>query len=182
MHLEKWNKISSEEVLSSRWVQVKKDVVNLPNGMTIDDFYVVTIPDAAAIVALDESNNIILKNEYRYCYDKELIEVPAGALEKGETDSLTCAKRELLEETGYVSDDWTYLGDTVESSSKLSNYMHIYLAKNCRKVSEQKLDATEELDVVIMPLEKAVEMVMNNEICCNSSANGILKTARIMGI
>lgn len=179
--MRKWEKVNSEEVLSSRWVQVRKDEVNLPNGMNLDDFYVVSIPDAASIVALDEEGNIILKNEYRYCYDKDLIEIPAGALEKDETDALACAKRELLEETGYISDDWTYLGSSIESSSKLSNFMHIYLAKNCKKVADQHLDATEELDVIVVPFEKAIEMVMNNEICCNSSVNGILKTARILG-
>lgn len=180
--MRKWEKINSTNVLDSRWVSVNKDEVRLPNGMTIDDFYVVSIPDAAAIVALDKEGNIILKKEYRYCYDRDLIEVPAGALENNERDSLACAKRELLEETGYVSDDWTFLGDTIESSSKLTNYMHIYLARDCVKVSGQNLDATEELDVVVMPFSKAVDMVMRNEICCNSSAHGILKAARIINM
>ena len=92
------------------------------------------------------------------------------------------AKRELLEETGYVSDEWQYLGATVESSAKLTNYMHIYFANHCRKVSGQHLDATEELDVLVVPLKQAVDMVMNNEICCNSSAHGILKVGRLLGV
>lgn len=73
----------------------------LPNGQEIDDFYTVTIRDAAAIVAVDEAGNLILKNEYRYCYGRSLIEVPAGTFEADETDGLAVAKRELLEETGY---------------------------------------------------------------------------------
>lgn len=60
------------------------------------------------------------------------------------------------------------LGATVENSSKLTNYMHIYFANHCRKVSGQHLDTTEEMDVMAVPLEEAVEMVMNNELCCNS--------------
>ena len=92
------------------------------------------------------------------------------------------AKRELLEETGYISEDWKYLGATVESSAKLTNYMHIYFANHCRKVSGQHLDATEELDVLLVPLGQAVEMVMDNEICCNSSAHGILRVARMLGV
>ena len=145
-------------------------------------FYAITINDAAAIVALDGEGNVILKNEYRYCYDRNLIEVPAGTFEENETDGLAVAKRELLEETGYVSDNWTYLGATVESSAKLTNYMHIYFANHCRKVSGQHLDDTEELDVIVIPLSEAVEMVMKNEICCNSSAHGILQVARMLGV
>ena len=133
-------------------------------------------------MALDDAGNILLKKEYRYCYDRDLIEVPAGTFEEGETDGLSVAKRELLEETGYISEDWKYLGATVESSAKLTNYMHIYFANHCRKVSGQHLDATEELDVLLVPLGQAVDMVMDNEICCNSSAHGILRVARMLGV
>lgn len=178
---EKWTLRKTEKVLDSEWVKVRKDSVDLPNGSSIDDFYVVTIKEAAAIVALDTEGNIILKTEYRYTYDKELIEIPAGCFENDETDGLAVAKRELLEETGYVSDEWQYLGATIESSSKLNNHMHIYFADHCRKVSDQKLDETEEVNVLVVPFEKAVEMVMTNEICCNSSAHGILRVAGMKG-
>ena len=180
--MEQWKTAKSETLLDTEWVNVHKNSVYLPNGQEIDDFYTVTIRDAAAIVALDEAGNLILKNEYRYCYGCSLIEVPAGTFEEDEADGLTVAKRELLEETGYVSDEWQYLGATVESSAKLTNYMHIYFANHCRKVSEQHLDATEELDVLVVPLKQAVNMVMRNEICCNSSAHGILKVARMLGV
>lgn len=180
--MDKWKTVKSETLMDTEWVQVCKDSVHLPNGQEIDDFYTVTIRDAAAIVAVDEAGNLILKNEYRYCYDRSLIEVPAGTFEADETDGLAVAKRELLEETGYVSDEWQYLGATVESSAKLTNYMHIYFANRCRKVSGQHLDATEELDVLVVPLKQAVDMVIDNEICCNSSAHGILKVARLLGV
>lgn len=179
--MEKWKMIKSKPLVDSRWVKVRKDSVDLPNGQHIDDFYAITINDAAAIVAIDDAQNIILKKEYRYCFEQELIEIPAGGFEKGE-DALTVAKRELLEETGYVSDNWQYIGATVESSAKLTNTMHIFFANHCRKVIEQHLDPTEELDVLVLPLQQAVEMVMSNEICCSSSAHGILWVARKLGV
>lgn len=96
--MEKWKTIKSEPLVDSRWVKVRKDSVDLPNGQHIDDFYAISLNDAAAIVALDDAGNIVLKKEYRYCLDRDLIEVPAGGFERGE-DGLTVAKRELLEET-----------------------------------------------------------------------------------
>ena len=180
--IEKWEKISGERVVDSRWVKVDKDRVLLPDGQCVEDFYTVMISDAAAIVALTPGMEVVLKKEYKYACREELIEVPAGMFEPCEKDGLAVAKRELLEETGYTSDEWTYLGATVESSSKLTNRMHIYLAQNCHKVAEQKLDATEQLDVMVIPLQKAIDMIMTNEICCNSSAHGILKAARILGL
>ena len=178
--MERWEREKTETLLDTPWVQVRRDSVRLPNGATIDDFYAVTIRDASAVVALDEKGNVILKREYRYCYDRELLEIPAGTFNDGESDPLLVAQRELLEETGYVSDQWEYFGPTVESSAKMTNFMHIFLARNCRKVAPQHLDETEELTVELVPLERAVDMVMTNEICCNSSAHGILRAARMV--
>lgn len=180
--MDKWTTTKSESLVDNHWVKIRKDSVVLPNGQKIDDFYAITINNASAIVAIDEEGNCILKKEYRYCYDRDLIEVLAGTFEEDETDGLAVAKRELLEETGYESDEWQYLGATVESSAKLTNYMHIYFANHCKKVSEQHLDATEDVEVIVVPFEKAIEMVMNNEICCNSSAHGILRVARMLNI
>lgn len=173
-----WKIKSTERILDSEFVKVDKDDVTLSHGREIKDFYKVTIKDCAAIVAITEDNHIILKEEYRHCYGEELVEIPAGVLEDGE-DPLETAKRELEEETGYRSEKWTYLGKTVESSAKLTNYMYIYLAEDCRKVSNQKLDYGEDIEVIEVEFEKAVEMIMDNEIICNSSIGAILKAARI---
>ncbi|HAP8889743.1 TPA: NUDIX hydrolase [Enterococcus faecium] len=164
----------TERLIENRWLTVIKEKVNIPNGLIIDDFYTVTIPDAAAIVALDTEGNIILKKEYKHATKEDLIEVPAGMFEPNETDGLALAKRELLEETGYESDCWEYFGDTIENSSKLTN-------RNCSKIAGLHLDATEVLEPVIVPFEEAIEMVMRNEIKCNSSAHGILRAARKVG-
>lgn len=180
MTMERWKTEKTEVLLDTPWVKVRRDGVRLPNGVKIDDFYAVSIRDASAIVAVDEDGNVILKREYRYCYDRELLEIPAGAFNDGETDPLAVARRELLEETGYVSDSWEYLGPTVESSAKMTNYMHIFLARDCRKVAEQQLDETEDLSVELVPLRQAAELVMSGEICCNSSAHGILRVERML--
>lgn len=173
-----WEIKKTERILDSEFVKVDKDDVILPKGREIPDFYKVTIKDCSAIVAIKEDHHIILKKEYRHCYKQELIEIPAGVLEAGE-DPLKTAKRELLEETGYKSDKWTYLGKTLESSAKLTNYMHIYMAEDCKKVSKQKLDYGEDIEVIEVDFEEAIQMIMNNEIICNSSIGAILKVARI---
>lgn len=176
-----WKIKSTEQILDSEFVKVDKDDVILPHGREIPDFYKVTIKDCAAIVALTPNDQIILKKEYRHCYGEELVEIPAGVLEDGE-NPLETAKRELEEETGYRSEKWTYLGKTVESSAKLTNYMYIYLAEECEKVSDQKLDYGEDIEVIEVGLDEAVEMVMKNDIICNSSIGAILKVARTKGL
>ena len=177
-----WKTIESQMMVDSYHVAVKKNKVMLPDGAIIDDFYTVAIPDAAMVAAITEDGQLLLKSEYRYACGEEIIECPAGMFEQNETDPLKVAKRELLEETGYRSTEWIYLGPTNESTSKLTNTMHLFVAKNCRKVSDQHLDTNEHLDVMAVSLEAAIEMVMEGIIKANSTAHLILKAARMMGV
>ena len=177
-----WKKIESETLIDTYHVSVHKDKVQLPDGAVIDDFYTVTIPDAAMVAAVTEDGQILLKSEFRYAIGAEVIECPAGMFEHEETDPLAVARRELLEETGYSSDEWIYLGATLESTSKLTNRMHLFLAKDCKKVSDQHLDENEHLDVMAVNLKAAVEMVMGGVITANSTAHLVLKVGRILGV
>lgn len=177
-----WKCIESEELISNRWIGVKREKVLLPNGEIIEDFYKVRVSNASAVVAMTDNMELVLKKEYRYCYDAELIELPSGVFEPAETDPLDVAKRELMEETGYQSDNWDYLGATIEDSAKLTNHIHLYLARGCRKMGTQHLDLTEDIDVLVLPIEEAVQMVMDNQISCSCSAHAILKVARMMGL
>ncbi len=174
-----WKTKNTKILLEDYFLTVRKDRVELPDGAVIDDFYTVTIPDTAIVCALTAEGNVLLKSEYRYACGAEVVECPGGMFEKDETDPLAVAKRELLEETGYESDDWTYLGQTLDSTSKLSGRVHLFLAKNCVKTGQQHLDANEHLTVTEICLERAVDMVMNGTICANSTAHLLLKTARL---
>jgi 8-oxo-dGTP pyrophosphatase MutT (NUDIX family) len=176
-----WKTISSETLVNDYHVTVVKNQVELPDGSRIDDFYTVTIPDASMVAAITKEGKLLLKEEYRYACQDRIIECPAGMFEESETDPLLVAKRELLEETGYSSDQWTYLGATRESTSKLTNRMYLFLAKNCEKVSLPHLDPHEHLDVLEADIADAVRMVMEGLICANSSAHLILKVARLLG-
>lgn len=176
-----WETIKSEKIIDEFHVTVKKDEVRLPDGAVIEDFYTVTIPDASMIAAITVEGKILLKREFRYACGEEVIECPAGMFDKGENDPLKVAKRELLEETGYISDDWTYFGPTWESTSKLTNRMHLFMAKNCVHVSEQNLDEHEHLTVDKIDIKDAVDMVLSGKINANSSAHLILRVARILG-
>ena len=176
-----WRTIKSDTVIENYHVTVKKNAVQLPDGALINDFYTVTIPDAAMVAAITPEGKILLKTEFRYAVGEDVIECPAGMFEKDENDPLTVAKRELLEETGYTSDSWTYLGSTLESTSKLTNRMHLFLAKDCVQTCGQHLDANEHLTVTEVYLDTAVGMVMNGSINANSTAHLILKVARMLG-
>lgn len=171
----KWNILATKELISNRYISLYEDKVKLPNGMIIDDFYRVKVPNSSAVVALTDDMNIVLIKQYRYCYEKELLELPSGVFEEKEKDPLVVARRELLEETGYTSDNWTYLGATIENAAKMTNYAHMFMATGCKKVRSQKLDSTEDIEVLIMPFSEAIDKAMNGDILCSGPAYAILK-------
>lgn len=177
-----WKKISSKYVLDSKWLKVRQDSVELPNGKVMDDYFIIENKNVSLIVAINNKNEIILKSEYRYPINKDLIELPGGTFELDENNPLEVAKRELLEETGYVSDDWELLFRNYDYPTKDINQVNIYLAKDIKKVSEQNLDESEEILFEFVPLVKAVDMCMNNIIEVNGTIAGIFKTAKIFGV
>jgi len=166
-------------LLKNQYVTIIKSQVLLPNDNTIDDFYTVTIPDAVLIIPITVNNQIILKTEYRYACKETMIECPTGMIEECE-EPLHAAQRELVEETGYCSDNWTYLGPTRESPSKLTNTMHLFLAKNCICTGEQHFDPFEQIEIMKDSMDDAIKLVMDGRITSNSSAHAILKVARML--
>lgn len=177
-----WENLDRKYVLDTKFLRVRQDSVRLPNGVVMDDYFVIEKKNVSLILAIDENKNIILKDEYRYPIDKHLIELPGGTFDLDETNPLEVAKRELLEETGYIADEWELLFANYDYPTKDINQVNIYLAKNIRKITEQKLDISEDIKFRFVPLQEAVSMCMNNLICVNGSIAAILKTARLFGV
>ncbi|MFQ9094556.1 MAG: NUDIX hydrolase [Ruminococcus sp.] len=103
------------------------------------------------------------------------MEVPAGKLEKGE-DPADCGKRELREEAGRTCGKYTSLGKLFPTPAYDTEVIHMYLAQELSAPEEQELDEGEFLDVTELPLEDAVQMVMNNEIPDAKTQIALLKT------
>ena len=180
--MEKWTLQHREVMFSNEYVELVKDNVVTSKGVVIPDYYSINTRHAVIVVALDKCLNVVLKREYRHPLNSILIELPAGTIEEDETDGLVVAKRELREETGYVSNDWTYLGTYIESPSKTNTEISLYLAKDSINASDQSLDESEDIEVLVIPFSDAVEMCMNNTIRVNSSINGIFRVARLLNL
>ncbi len=100
--------VSGGLVYDGALLKVRRDVVRLPDGSQGAREYI-RHPGAVAVVALFDDGAVLLERQFRYPHRREFIEMPAGKLEPGEPQ-LDTAKRELLEETGYVAQEWTRLG------------------------------------------------------------------------
>lgn len=167
--------ISSQEIFKGKIVNLKVDMVAMPDG-SLAERELVGHPGGVGVVALTENQEIILVKQYRKPIEKAILEIPAGKLDPGE-DHRVCGIRELEEETGLCAQNFEYLGYIYPSPGFTDEVTHIYLATELYQ-GEAHPDEDEYLDLVKMPFSEAVECMMRNEIADAKTVAGILKTAR----
>ncbi|MCQ2408246.1 MAG: NUDIX hydrolase [Oscillospiraceae bacterium] len=177
-HLEE-RQLRSEEIYNGRILHITRDTVLLENGAEALR-EVVHHPGGACVVPLTENGDVLMVRQFRYPHGTETLELPAGKLEYGE-DPLTCAVRELKEEVGGEADQLELLGFLYPTPAYDKEVIYMYLARSIRLDSGQSLDVDEFLDVVRMPLEQAVEMVMENRLPDAKTQIALLKAARLLG-
>lgn len=151
--MDAWKTIESRYILESPWLNLREDRIEAGAGQVVDPFYVVEYPDWSCVVALTADDHLLLVEQYRHGVERFSLELPAGAVDEGETP-LEAARRELLEETGYEADDWMHLGSCAPEPSKHTNFAHIYLARDLRRAGEQELDSLETIRVHHVSLNK----------------------------
>lgn len=172
MHLEE-KTLSSELKFDGKIVKLFVDKAELENGEVVTR-EMVKHPGGVCVVPLDKDDNVLMVRQFRYPPHKVLLEIPAGKLEYGENPE-ECGLRELREETGCTCDEFTFLGSIIPTPAYDNEIIYMYLARGLHD-GAQKLDDDEFLDVEKIPLEKAVEMIMNNEIEDAKTQIALLKT------
>lgn len=153
--------ISSESILQSRWVHVKRDTVHLPSG-NIGHREFLIHPGAVIIIPLFDDGSILFERQFRYPLNQIFIELPAGKIDPGE-DLLLTGQRELLEETGYIASDWVYLGLQHPCIGYSTEIIHIYLARDL-KAGTPSRDEDEALQLFTMNMDEALNKIQSGEI------------------
>ena len=138
----------SQKVVYSGYREILGKKFELPDGSIADYEIIHSKVEVVTIVAFDENNSLILVKQFRPGIEKVIIEFPGGGCFKNES-LIDSAKRELLEETGYITDDIIEVGSYHVDSVSDTLY-HAFLAKNCKKISKQELDKTEFIEIVSM--------------------------------
>ena len=167
-----WEEISTEHIVQDEWIDFRRSAYRFPDGRVFEPYYSYSRRDYVVIVASDEDGRYLCVRQFRHGIKEVTTEFPAGGIERtdgkeyGTKDSssvaenaLEAARRELLEETGYISDDWTHLLTVPSNATIADNYAHIFMAKKCRKSGEQNLDETEFLNVRKYSADEIEEMI-----------------------
>ena len=172
--------VGREEIFDGVIVHLVRDTVVLPNGSNATR-EVCLHNGAVCVVPLTDKGEIIMERQFRYPFGKVLWEIPAGKLDKGEHDHLEAAKRELREETGYTAEKFTCIGDFYPSPAILSENIRMYVAEGLKQ-GEQDLDEDEFLDVVKVPFDEVIRMILDGEITDGKTQTAVMKTKLLLGL
>ena len=168
MVLKKWKILESQVALDSKWFRIVKEKVKLSDSTILDDYYVWNSPDVSLIIPVKNDGNIILVRQYKHGAKDYMIEFPAGVVDEDE-DPFECAKRELMEETGYSFATIEKIGVLINNPTKQRGRTHIFLAKDCVKASEQDLDHSEDIEVLEANKEEVIDMAKDGRIWVSGS-------------
>ncbi len=158
-----WRIIASDYVIDTRYLRLRKDTIELPDGTIIQDYYVRDSRGFIIVFALTEDRRVVLVRQYKHGIARELLELPAGAIDPGE-EPLETAIRELAEETGYVAESMELVRSFVTEPTNSNSIAHLFLARNAQKTAQQSLDPTESIAVELVTLEKLRELVRDGAI------------------
>ncbi len=149
------------QIHAGKVFRLVQEELTLPNGFTTC-LELIRHPGAAALVPLLDDHRVLLIRQYRHAVGQFIWEIPAGTRSPGEAP-LECAKRELIEETGYEASELILLGEMVPVPGYSDERIHIYLARGLSP-APQRLDQDEVLKVHPLQMHKAFHMVKNGQI------------------
>lgn len=154
-------RIDSAPAYNGTFLKVQKDTVRLPNGQPATREYI-KHPGAVVILPVFEDGSVLMERQFRYPLDRVFIEFPAGKIDPGEAP-LACAKRELLEETGYTATDWQFVCTIHNAIAYSDEHLDLYLARGLT-AGERKLDDEEFLDIFQAKPEELTAWVREGKI------------------
>lgn len=157
--------LTVDDVIVNGSVEAKREIVHHNGG-------------AAILVIVDQK--ILLVKQFRYAFNDEIYEIPAGKLEKGE-DPLESAKRELEEETGYIANNIVSLGEIYPTVGFCNEVINLYLVTDVRK-GKLNLDFDEFIESYFLPLSEVNDMIINNELKDSKTICALYKYSLIKGV
>ena len=160
-----WHVVNSSYVIETPFLRLRRDTIAHPDSDRTDEYYVRESRGFAVIFATTDDDRLILVREYKHGIGREILALPAGAIDAGETP-LDCATRELREETGYEAptERITRVRSFVAEPSNSNAHFTLFHAAGVVSAGAPAFDPLERIVVELVPLAKAVELTRDGSI------------------
>ena len=163
--------VSSRLVYDGRVVRLRVDTVQVTNGRETTR-EIVEHGNCVAVIAVDDSDNLLLVKQFRKSVEKELLEIPAGGIEPGE-DPEIAVRRELQEVIGYLPKKLERLGGFYSTPGYCTEYLYLYLATDLTP-SQLYAEDTESIKLISVPISQIPNLIASGAICDAKSIAGLL--------
>jgi ADP-ribose pyrophosphatase len=174
-----WKTLSSSEIYRNKWLQLREDQVELPDGRK-SIYGVVTCGDCVGVLPFIDPKTVLLIKQYRYVAKRVTWEMPTGGVHPGESIE-EAAQRELGEEVGYRAGRLTWVSSYHTSKSVMDETAHLFIGEDLAEV-KLDLDETEFIQAQPFPFERVVQMVLAGEILDSMTVIAVLHAARMKRI
>lgn len=176
--MQKEIRVKRKEIYRGRLVYLVVDDIRLGKKKAIRELII--HPGSAVVVPVIDAKKrkIILIRQFRYAANRVLIELPAGTREHGES-TLTCAKREIVEEAGYSASRFKKLATLYPAPGALTEKMDIYMATGLRK-AKQDLDYDEQIKPFVTTIDKAIKLILSGRIIDGKTIAGIMLADKVL--
>ena len=145
------------------WMRISMQDITLPDGRLVENFGRIQLPDYISVFAQTADGHVIVERQYKHGVGFVSMNLPAGMIEPGE-DPIKAAQRELKEETGYVSDQWTSLGSFVGNGNYGCGKGYFFLAQNAVKVTDPDSGDLEDMEILLFTVEELLEALSSQKI------------------
>lgn len=157
-----WKRKKSERIADCRVFTVRRDDSERESDGAKAAFFVIENPDWVNVIALTENKEVVLIEQFRHGAEEIVLEIPGGMVDEGELPE-TAAQRELLEETGYASNEFIFLGKSRPNPALQNNWIHHYLALDCRKIKDADFDDNESIVTKLVSLSEIENLIGSGE-------------------
>ncbi len=158
-----WRRVESKKIADCRVFKVREDLSERAGDAKRATFFVVENPDWVNIIAVTVDEKVVLIEQFRHGAETIVLEIPGGMVDENESPE-NAARRELLEETGFSSDEFIYLGKSQPNPAIQNNWIYHYLALNCEKMAETKFDEHESVITKLVLLDEIPGLIRNEKI------------------
>ncbi len=174
-----WKTVSTRPIYQNRWLALREDLVELPNGRTTI-YGVVSCGECVGVLPFLDNDTVLLVRQYRYVAGRAMWEMPTGGVHAAESVE-EAAQRELAEEIGYGAGRLTHVTTYHTSKSVMDETAYLFLGEEMAKLALPP-DETEFIEIRPFPFREVLGMVLSGEIVDSMTIIAVLHTARIKRI